>query len=369
MGNFRLCPPQPLEQYAAAVFRALGADQEVAAEVARHLVRSNLSGHDSHGVIRITQYADQIKSGEIRPAARPVILREAGATALIDAQRGFGHYSTVFALEWAMARAAESGVAAAAVRHSTHIGRLGEYTERAAAHGLIAIVTVGACGPGVGGMVLFGGRKKFLGANPWSIGIPTGGALPMMYDGSTSAVAEGKVRVARAKKVPLPSDCIVGPDLQPATDPEAFYAGGALAPLGGRVAGHKGSGLALASALLGSLGTIDDPDPTLIGASVRETSADPRGRAAGVFLAAVDPAFFGDAAHYRAMVEETLAAAKRVPAAEGVAEVLVPGEPEIRSREQRSRDGIPIPEATWQDLAGVAQRFGLEMPEAKIAQL
>jgi uncharacterized oxidoreductase len=148
MGNFRLCPPQPLEQFAAAVFRTLGADEEVAAEVARHLVRSNLSGHDSHGVIRIMQYVTQTEAGEIRPSARPVMLRENGATALIDAQRSMGHYSTAFALDWAMARAAEHGVAAAAVRHFTHIGRVGEYTERDAARGLIAIVTVGACGPG-----------------------------------------------------------------------------------------------------------------------------------------------------------------------------------------------------------------------------
>jgi uncharacterized oxidoreductase len=217
-------------------------------------------------------------------------------------------------------------------------------------------------------MVLFGVRKKFLGANPWSIGIPSGGALPMMYDGSTSTIAEGKVRVARAKKAALPPDCIVGPGLQPATDPEAFYAGGALAPLGGRVAGHKGSGLALASALLGSLAMIDDAEPTLIGAAIHEPSPDPRGRTAGVFLVVVDPASFGDAAHYRAMVDETLAAAKRVPAADGVAEVLVPREPEIRSREQRSRDGISIPEATWRDLAGVAWRFGLAMPESRLAR-
>ena len=171
--------------------------------------------------------------------------------------------------------------------------------------------------PGVGGMVIFGGRKRFYGANPWSMGVPaTDGALPMVYDGSTSTIAEGKVRVARAKKAQLPPDCIIGPDGAPTTDPEQFYAGGALVPLGGKVAGHKGYGLAMASALIGALAMIDDPDPTLIGAQVRERSPDPRGRIAGVFVIAIDPAAFGDAASYRAMAAEHMAAAKRVPAAE-----------------------------------------------------
>jgi uncharacterized oxidoreductase len=212
-------------------------------------------------------------------------------------------------------------------------------------------------------MVIFGGKKRFYGANPWSMGVPSSdGSLPMVFDGSTSAVAEGKVRVARAKKAQLPPECIIGPDGEPTTDPERFYAGGALVPLGGKVAGHKGYGLAMASALIGALGMIDDPSPTLIGAQIREHSPDPRGRLAGVFVIVIDPTAFGDAAHYRAMVAEHLSAAKRVPPAEGVAEVLTPGELEHRTRIERERDGIPLPEATWRELEEVAVRFGLAMP-------
>ena len=366
MAEFRTVEADPLRQFTTRILRAVGASDEVAGEVARHLVKSNLSGHDSHGVIRIPQYVRQIDSGEIVPSALPEILRESPGTALVDARRGFGHFSTAFALEWAMRQARQHGVTAVAVRHSTHIGRVGEYTERAGEQGLIAIVTVGAGGPGVGGMMLHGGRGRFFGANPWSIGIPALERSPMMFDGSTSTVAEGKVRVARAKGAALPPGCIVDREGRPTTDPNDFYAGGALTPLGGEVAGHKGYGLAFASVLLGALAMIDDPDPTLIGASVVQETPDKRGILAGVFLVVIDPAFFGDAGHYRAMASEMLAAAKRIPPAPGTPEVLVPGEPEVLMREQRSRQGIGLPEATWQDLAKVGERFRIPLPECRI---
>lgn len=362
LAGYRVCAPGALERFVFEIIRAVGADAEVAGEVARHLIRANLSGHDSHGVIRLPQYVRQIDGGEYVPSARPEVVRETAVTALIDAHRGFGHYSTAFALDWAMARARKHGLAGAAVRHSMHIGRLGEYTERAGEQGMIAIVTAGAGGPMVGGMLLHGGRGRFFGANPWSIGIPAAGRPPMMFDGSTSTIAEGKVRVARDKGAELPDGCIVDSQGRPTRNPNDFYAGGALVPLGGALAGHKGYGLAMASALIGALAMIDDPDFTLIGASVYEKSDDPRGRVAGVFVLVIDPAAFGDGDHYRALVAEHLAAAKRMPPGPGREEVILPGEPEIVTRVQRSRDGVALPEATWQDLVKVAERFGVDLP-------
>src|SRR5512144_2316424 len=138
-----ICPPAPLERFARDVVRAMGSDAEIASTVSRHLIGANLAGHDSHGVILLPVYVEQADRGDLVPAARPVVLRESGAAALLDARRGFGHFSTMQAMEWVVGRAPRHGVAAAAVRHSGHIGRLGEYTERAAAAGLIGLVTVG----------------------------------------------------------------------------------------------------------------------------------------------------------------------------------------------------------------------------------
>jgi uncharacterized oxidoreductase len=355
-------PAEVLELFIDRVVQAMGADSEVAAEVARHLVHANLAGHDSHGVVRLPQDVAQAARGELRPAARPILVHESAATALIDSQRGFGHYSTSFALSWAMERARQQGIAAVAIRHSGHIGRLGEYTENAGRQGLIAIVTAGAAGPGVGGMNLYGSRERFFGANPWSINIPVHGRAPVVFDGSTSAVAEGKVMVARSQHALLPPGCIVDREGRPSTNPDDFYDGGALVPLGGEVAGHKGYGLALASALLSGLAMIDDPEPTLMGAPVVAGQVDTRGRVAGVFISVIDPASFGDRDSYMKLTSETVAAAKRVPPEAGHDEILVPGDRAERARGQNARTGVELPASTWADLAAIASRFEVALP-------
>jgi LDH2 family malate/lactate/ureidoglycolate dehydrogenase len=350
-----VCPAAGLETFAVAIAGRLGADPDVASEVGRHLVRSNLSGHDSHGVIRLPQYALDVDRGELVPPARPVVLRETEVAALIDAGLGFGHHSTMVALEWAMTRARRHGVAVAAVRHSTHIGRLGEYGERAAAAGLVGIVTVGLAGPGAGIVVPFGGRECFMGTNPWAISVP-GESEAMVFDAATSVMAEGKVRVARAKGADLPPATIQDREGRPSRSPEAFYAGGALLPLGGN-AGHKGYGLGLASALIGGLAMGDDPDPF-----PGRSAADSTGRIMGVFVQVIDPGCFGDAAAYRARVDDTLAAARRVPPADGRDTVLVPGDPEIRTRARRGREGVPLAPATWSELCALSARLGVAIP-------
>lgn len=359
----RLCPPRDLQRYVREVCRALGAPDEVAAEVAHHLVRANLSGHDSHGVLRLPWYVLQAEQGQLLPAARPRVIRERGASALLDAGRAFGQYSTLVALEDAMARAREHGIGIVAIRHSMHIGRLGEYGERAAERGLIAIVTYGATGAGAGIVVPFGGRERFLGTNPWSIGVPAAEGAPLVFDAATSTIAEGKLRVARSKGLAVPAGAIVDREGQPSTAPDDFYAGGALLPLGGASAGHKGYGLAMAAAMLGALAMIDDEETDPPSDSSAPGAADHRGRIGGVMVIAIDPEAFGPGDRYAALTGGALAAAKRVAPAPGVAEVLTPGEPEARSRIARERDGIPLPEPIWAELAAVGERYGVAMPE------
>jgi len=353
-----------LRLFIEALLISAGAESDIAAEVARHLVGSNLAGHESHGVIRVPQYVGRIESGELDPKARPVVLRDDGVTALIDARRGFGHFATAFAFDWALGRARERGMAAAAIRHCTHLGRLGEFTERAANADMLAILTVGAAGPGVGGMVPFGGSQRFLGANPWSFSIPANAERDVVVDASSSMVAEGKVKVALANGSSLPPGVITGRNGQATTNPQEFADGG-LVPLGGEVAGHKGTGLALASALFGALGMIGDGEPTMIGASVRAGFEGAPGQLAGVFLIVIDPARFGDAARYKDLVDGAVAALHQIPPAPGFTHVRVPGEPEAAAREGHLRNGIELPDATWRDLSQVAARYGVPAPATR----
>ena len=357
----RVVPAEGLRQLSAGILGGAGASPDIAEEVATHLVGANLAGHDSHGVVRLAQYLTQIERGDLHPAARPTVLRDAGAGALIDADRGFGHFSTAFALDWALDRARDRGMASAVIRHSMHVGRLGHYTEKAAAEGMIAVVTAGAVGADVGGLGLPGARGRFFSTNPWSFGFPAVDRSTV-FDGATSAVAEGKVRLARTAGQSLPPGCIVDSDGNPSVDPEDFYAGGALLPLGGEIAGHKGYGLALASALLGGIAAVGDPDPTVLGALIAGEGTA-KGRAAGVFLLVIDPGMFVPRDDYRLLVEEALTGLEGAPPAAGGRGPMVPGQPESSTRAQRGTTGIPLPAGTWDDLVDVARRFGVPAPE------
>ena len=358
----------PLREFIHKVALAVGADEVAASEVAHHLVRANLSGHDSHGVLRMPWYNQVIKNGQMQPSAQPTILRERGATVLIDAGASFGQYSTMFGLEWAIKTAREFGIATAAIRHSSHIGRLGEYAERATAVGMVGIATYGVAGPGTGIVVPFGGRERFLGTNPWAFGVPTTEEDPMLYDAATSTVAEGKLRVARAKGAQVPPGCIIDNDGLPSTTPSDFYEGGALLPLGGATGGHKGYGLAMSAALIGGLAMIDDnvEGSWDVGARLGradDAAAGPRGHITGVVLIVIDPSFFGDTDQYRAMTGATVAAVREVRPAEGTERVLSPGEPETQTRARRERDGIPLADATWEELTALGQEYNIPMPD------
>jgi len=352
-----LHPAGPLEEFARRVFSAMGAGDDVAATVAGHLLRANLYGHDSHGLLRIPQYVAEADSGSLVPGAVAEVVLEKGGVGVIDAGRGFGHSATALAMRWAAGRSREQGIAAAAIRRANHIGRLGEYAELAAGLNVIGIATVGVIG--AGGVAPFGGRGRFLGTNPWAFGVPTAGE-PMIYDAATSALAEGKIRVARSKGVEVPEGALIDASGEPTVDPDDLYAGGALLPLGGSLAGHKGYGLALAAALVGGLAMLDGVDATTAG-----TASTTIGESwlAGAMVMAIDPEWFGGAERQRAAAGAALEELRRQPPAEGVAEILIPGEPERRSRERRGREGIPIPDATVTELRAVGDRFGVAWPE------
>src|SRR5262245_41977425 len=334
-----------LRRFADARRRAIGAPPDVAAEVATHLVRANLSGHDAEGVGRLPEYAALVQAGELYPAARPVVVRETAVAVLFDGRYGFGQHAAAMALDWCLARARSTGLAMAAVRRAGDVGRLAEYAERAAEAGALAIVTAGSAGLDAGETMLHGGRTRFLGANAWAFAAP-GWRRWLAFEGSTSTVAASEVLLARAKNEPLPPDCLYDRFGRPSTDPDDLALGGGLVPLGGVVAGHKGMGLAFASALFGGLAG-DGGEADGIG---------------GVFLEVVDPAAFGDADGYRTRVEQTLAAAKSVRPVAGRSEVMLPGEPEARSRTERARTGGRLAETTWSDLAELAERLGIQVP-------
>jgi hydroxycarboxylate dehydrogenase B len=332
---------EELRETATSIFRAAGADPEPTTIVVDHLIDSNLAGHDSHGVLRIPAYVKAMKEATIKPNARPTILRETPVSALVDGNETFGQVSARYGTEVAIRKAKESDVGVVGVVRCNHIGRLGTYSTLAAGQGVVLMVTVGGLGRSV---APFGGARGAFGTNPFSFGFPAGERPDLMVDFATSVIAGGKVMVARAKHEPVPAGSMIDATGNPTTDPNAYFAGGALLPFGG----HKGSALAALSVLLSQV---------LVGAGEHGT-----GHAlSGTFILAIDGGIFRDRTKVEADADGVLAKIKDVPPAPGFDEVLVPGEPEVRAAEKRRKDGIPIAEDTWAEIVAAAQSVGVAL--------
>jgi LDH2 family malate/lactate/ureidoglycolate dehydrogenase len=324
-----------------AIFRAAGADPEPTSILVNHLIDANLAGHDSHGVQHIPGYVAMIEKGLIQPNARPTIERETAVSALVDGHWTFGQVSLRFAIDRAVAKVMESGVAVVGVVRCTHIGRLGTYSTIAAREGVFAMITTGCLQDAT---VPYGGRKGVFGTNPFSYGFPAGDRPDIMIDFATSVIAGGKVDVALAKHEQLPPGCLLDKDGNPTTDPEAIYQGGMLLPFGG----HKGSALATLSLLLSHILVPGSEDAETFPLS-------------GTLIVAIDAGLFRDRAVVERETDGVIEKIKSVPPASGFDEVQVPGEPEVRAAQRRSREGIPVPDDTWAAITATAQRLGVSV--------
>lgn len=343
------------EQYLAlgeAIFRAAGASEGNATRLMESLVSSSLSGHDSHGVIRIIQYVKAIEDGQIDPVGTPRVIQETETSALIDGAWTFGQVGAEVATRTAIEKAGRHGIAIAGLVRSHHIGRLGEYSEMAYEAGMVALVTTGGIA-GTGGtlgagVAPFGGAKGVFSTNPISFGLPAGDMPPVLVDFATSAVAGGKVSLARAKGEQLPPDSILDKHGNPTTDPEDYYDGGMLMTFGG----HKGYGLAVVIELLGQ---------ALTGSLRYADGGDPVYAPAGSLFIVIDSGIFQPAEQYRQQADAILRRIKGIPPRPGFSEVLVPGEPEQRSRSRGAAAGISLPEGTWESIRQLAEKYGVDL--------
>src|SRR5271167_4597823 len=243
-------PAGALTDFCAEIFQRVGSRPEEARAVAASLVDANLTGHDSHGVLRVPRYVDWVRSGDTVPNQTIARLVDTPVIAVLDGRHGVGQIVAPQAGDIGVAKAKAAGLSAIALRNSGHVGRVGEWGERAAAAGLISIHFVNAAGSIL--VAPFGGLDRRLSTAPFCAGIPRKGAAPIVLDFATSLVAEGKVNVASRGGKPLPADALVGPDGALSADPAVLY--GPLHPDNPRdpAAGqgairafgeHKGSGL------------------------------------------------------------------------------------------------------------------------------
>ncbi len=341
-----------LEEFARSLFVAAGVAAEDARVVAASLVGANLRGMDSHGVMRVPYYIAAVQEGRMHPGAPLQVVSETPASLVCDAGWGFGQVQARRLIGRLAPKAQSLGVACGAMQRSGHIGRVGEYAEMAATAGLVLIAMVNGHGaaPRVAPP---GGRQPRLATNPLCVGVPTGGD-PIVLDFGTSATAEGKVRVRRIAGQQCPPGWLIDSNGKPTTDPNSLYGDppGSILPMGGDQA-YKGFGLALViDALTGGLSggqsAHPNPEPAL-GNDV-------------VFIL-LSPARFGGMDHFVGQVAGLSAYVRSCPTAEGVKEILLPGDPERRTLADRSAKGIPIDDGNWKQLVELAAKLGVKVAE------
>lgn len=349
MPTFR---PEVLLDFARRLFAGAGVSAADAETIARSLVDANLCGHDSHGVMRVPQYVGFIRDGKLKPGAPLTVLRETPAILAADAGWGPGQVQAYGLLDRLLPKAKALGLAGGTLRRCGHIGRLGEYAEWAAGRGLALFATVNSHGSGRR-VAPPGGTQGRLSTNPICFGCPTP-TDPLVLDFSTSAVAEGKVRVAFQKGEKVPEGWILNSAGEPTTNPADLYTDppGSILPFGGAQA-YKGFGLGLMmDALAGGLsgGESSRPDRPMPGL----------GNSVVIVLWDVDA--FGGREHFLMTVGGLVEHVQSAPRAAGVNEITLPGDPERRSRHRREADGIPIPDGTWALLTKLAGELGVAVP-------
>jgi uncharacterized oxidoreductase len=333
-----------LKRVGIEIFKALGATEEHATVVSELLVKANLVGHDSHGVIRILQYSDEILKGTLVPGATVEVLRETSSSALLDGHWGFGQVICLKAMKMAMEKAKTNAVSVICACNCNHIGRLADYSMMAAQNGMIGIAMVNS----TKFVAPYGGAEKILSTGPLSYAFPTGKELPFVLDIATSVVAEGKIRVSLHKNEKVPYGWIVDKNGKSTNNPLDLYEGGAILPFGGEV-GYKGFGLGMVVDVL--TGILARADPAYYN--------DKRGN--GVFLEVINIESFMPVDQFKCEIDHLIRAIKKSKLMHGFTEIMIPGEPEFRTEQKRLKEGISVPEKTWGEIVERAKTLKIDL--------
>jgi len=332
--------------FATSVYAGAGVPEADARLIADTLVQADLWGHQSHGVLRLGWYLDRLRNGVMQPVTQPEFVVDAGAIAVIDGHDGVGHVLTELAAHEAIKRAKAHGVAVVGVRNSNHFGTCMYYTLMGAQQGCVTQLTTNG-GPA---MAPWGGRKKIVGTNPWSVAAPAGRHAPFVVDMAATGVARGKIYLARQKRQPIPPGWAINAAGAPTTDPQEAI-DGIILPM----AEHKGYAIAamvdmLSGVLTGSgfLSAVHSPYKTAEKSNC------------GHLMIAINIEVFQPVAEFNARMERFIGEIKAVPLAQGCDEVFYPGEMEARNDARNRAEGLQLPQDTLADLARIARETGLE---------
>jgi|ECHnycMinimDraft_1075156.scaffolds.fasta_scaffold00051_10 LDH2 family malate/lactate/ureidoglycolate dehydrogenase len=336
-----------LKEFVKELLIKLQIPQEDAEIVSEVLVDTDMRGIKTHGIYRLPVYIRRIENKVVNNRPNIRIDRDSGSLFVIDGDYGLGQVVAYKSLNVLMERARGFGIAAAFIRKSSHFGAAGFYARRGATMGFITIVSSNASGT----MYPYGGNRRVIGNNPWSIGIPN--ERPLVLDIANSVVAKGKIRVAADKGEEIPENWALDKEGNPTRDPKRALEG-SLQWMGG----HKGYGISVIVEILSSL---------ISGSSFLDEVSDvtqvEKRQDLGHFMVAIDVSKLIPLSEFKERVKDYV---KRIKERGSLnREVMVPGEPEERFYEKALREGIDLsayPEVTLEELRKIGKKYGVEPP-------
>jgi LDH2 family malate/lactate/ureidoglycolate dehydrogenase len=342
----RVVGAEALEGVVGRIFAACGMSAADAGLLALTLVRADLRGIHSHGVLRVPDYVAKLTRDGVDPRGRPEVVRDDGGALVVDGRNSMGQIGGVFAMEKAIARARTTRLAATALRGSNHCGAMDHYAMMALEADMIGIATTNALPT----MAPWGGADKIVGINPLAVAIPAQEADPIVLDIAFGMTAHGKIRVHHQQGAQIPEDWAFDADGRPTTD-AARALDGLIRPIGG----HKGIGLAMVMGILASV---------LSGAGYGTESGNmvdgAKAGADGQLFIAIDIAGFEDPGRFKARVDGIVREVHESRRAPGVPRLLVPGEMEWELERRHRADGIPLAGATLDGIRDAARALGVD---------
>ena len=337
---------EALHAVVRATFERCGMADPDAEVLTDQLVKADLRGIHSHGVMRVPLYVDKLTRGGVDPRGRPRVTRDAPAALVIDGGNSMGQIAGAFAMPEAIEHARTTGVAVAAVGNSNHSGAMQCYVRLTIRADMIGIATTNALPT----MAPWGGIDKLVGLNPIGIGIPAGEEPPLVLDFAFGATAHGRMQVYQQKGIPIPQGWAFDREGQPTTDIDQALAG-LVQPIGM----YKGVGLAMAAGILSTL---------LSGAGYGTESGNmvdgPIPGRDGQFYLVLNIAAFEEVATFKARMDRIIREYRGTRLAPGVKRVFVPGEMEAELERRQREQGVPLNEATVQGIRDAAARLGVD---------
>jgi LDH2 family malate/lactate/ureidoglycolate dehydrogenase len=341
-------PFKEIKEWSAQIYKKAGMSEKDAYVVADIQAAADVRGVYSHGIQRCESYVKKLKRNVICPTAKPKVVKDAGAFALVDADNAMGQIGAHFAMEVAIEKAKKFGTSVVSVKRSNHIGTMAYYAMMAAQEDMIGVCYSQG---GANTMAPTGGSEKLLGNNPIGYAFPTYNKPPIVLDMALSVVAAGKLDIARITGNPIPDTWALDEEGNPITDPSKFFS---LQP----IAGYKGYALSFITTLLTAV-----------------LSGCPWGREQGDLIADTDDPMdiaqmmqvinigaITDVEEFKKNVDAAVDLIKGSKKKKEVKEILVPGEPEAKNEMRQMKSGIEYPVELLEKLRGFSDEMGVIAP-------